>query len=183
MRERGSTESTVAASSHPARRGLRRVLPFPRLFLALFVMWLLLQQSVALGTLIFGALVALGSTWAMSALDPEPVTLRRPLAMARLAGRVFVDVFRSNLAVGTIILRGGERAAHSGFMTIRLDLRSHYGLAVLAIILTCTPGTLWVNHDPTRGTLLLHVLDLVDEQEWTDLIKNRYERLLMEIFE
>ena len=34
-----------------------------------------------------------------------------------------------------------------------------------------------------RGTLLLHVLDLVDEEQWSRLIKDRYERLLMEIFE
>jgi multicomponent K+:H+ antiporter subunit E len=27
------------------------------------------------------------------------------------------------------------------------------------------------------------VFDLVDEADWIDLIKNRYERLLLEIFE
>ena len=162
---------------------VRRILPFPLLFLSLLAMWLLLQQSVSPGHIVLGSLVAFGATWAMVALEPEPARLRRPAAMARLAGRVAIDVFRSNLAVGTIILRGGRRSTHAGFMTVELDLRSHYGLAVLAIILTCTPGTLWVNHDPSRGTLLLHVLDLVDEQTWVDLIKRRYERLLMEIFE
>ncbi|MCB4769349.1 Na+/H+ antiporter subunit E [Ancylobacter sp. Lp-2] len=162
---------------------LRRVVPFPLLFLALLAMWLLLQQSLAPGHIVLGSFVALGATWVMTALDPQPVRLRRPVAMLRLALRVLVDVFRSNLAVGTIILRGNRRSDHAGFMTVQLDLRNEYGLAVLAIILTCTPGTLWVNHDPTRGTLLLHVLDLVDEQSWIDLIKHRYERLLMEIFE
>ena len=33
------------------------------------------------------------------------------------------------------------------------------------------------------GRLLLHVLDLVDEETWVRLIKDRYERRLMEIFE
>lgn len=163
-------------------RLIRRVIPFPLLFLFLLAMWLLLQQSAAPGHIVLGALVALGATWAMVALDPQPARLRRPAAMARLAGRVLVDVFRSNLAVGTIILRGRRASDHAGFMTVQLELRNDYGLAVLAVILTCTPGTLWVNHDPARGTLLLHVLDLVDERAWTDLIKLRYERLLMEIF-
>jgi multicomponent K+:H+ antiporter subunit E len=31
--------------------------------------------------------------------------------------------------------------------------------------------------------LLLHILDLVDRTTWIPLIKGRYERLLMEIFE
>jgi multisubunit Na+/H+ antiporter MnhE subunit len=31
--------------------------------------------------------------------------------------------------------------------------------------------------------LTLHVLDLKSEQEWIDWIKQRYERLLMRVFE
>jgi multicomponent K+:H+ antiporter subunit E len=30
---------------------------------------------------------------------------------------------------------------------------------------------------------VIHVLDLISEEEWVDLIKNRYESMLMEIFE
>jgi multicomponent K+:H+ antiporter subunit E len=162
---------------------IRRVLPHPYLFLALIVMWLLLKQSVEPGTIVFGALVAFGASWAMVALAPPPVRIRSFSAAARLAGRVFLDVFRSNLAVGRIILGGAERRTHAGFMSLKLDLRDRYGLAVLAIILTCTPGTQWVHYDPARGVLLLHVLDLVDDNEWAKLIKLRYETLLREIFE
>lgn len=165
------------------RQGIRRFLPHPKLFVALLVMWLLLNQSVSPGQILLGTLVAFGGSWAMVALQPEPIRLRRPGVILQLAGRVIIDVFRSNLAVGRIILGGKERASHAGFMTLQLDLKNNYGLAVLAIILTCTPGTLWLNYNPGRGTLLLHVLDLVDEDYWSTLIKDRYERLLMEIFE
>jgi multicomponent K+:H+ antiporter subunit E len=77
--------------------------------------------------------------------------------------------------------RGGERV--SGFVRIPLELRDRYGLATLAIILTATPGTLWVQFDAATGTLLLHVFDLLDEEEWRHLVKDRYERRLKEIFE
>jgi multicomponent K+:H+ antiporter subunit E len=99
-----------------------------------------------------------------------------------LACIVLVDIIRSNFAVARIVLAPG-RAVQSGFMTVKLDLRNEYALAILACALTSTPGTVWMNFDRNDGTLLLHVLDLVDEQAWIDLIKNRYERLLMEIFE
>ena len=101
----------------------------------------------------------------------------------RLLGLVLADILRSNLAVGRIIVRSREPGVNAGFVTIPLDLRSRQGLAVLAIIITSTPGTIWVNYDAAKGTLLLHVLDLVDETEWIRTIKGRYERLLMEIFE
>ena len=68
-------------------------------------------------------------------------------------------------------------------MTIPLELRNQYGLAILSCIITSTPGTVWVNYDSAKGMLLIHVLDLINEAEWIDLIKSRYERRLMEIFE
>jgi multicomponent K+:H+ antiporter subunit E len=68
-------------------------------------------------------------------------------------------------------------------MTIPLDLRDPYGLAVLACIITATPGTAWIEYAADSGILVIHVLDLVSEEEWVDLIKDRYESLLMEIFE
>lgn len=162
---------------------MKRVLPYPLLFLALWAMWLLLNQSLSPGQLILGALIAFGASWAMAALRPQPARVRSPGAMIRLAGRVAVDVVRSNIAVGRIILGSSRPNRRSGFMTVPLELTSPYGLTMLSIILTATPGTLWMNYDPARGELLLHVLDLVDEEEWVRLIKDRYERLLIEIFE
>ena len=57
------------------------------------------------------------------------------------------------------------------------------GLAVLACIVTATPGTSWAQYDAAGSVLTLHVLDLLDEDEWVRLFKDRYERRLMEIFE
>lgn len=162
---------------------MSRILPHPKLFLALLAMWLLMNQSLSPGQFLLGALVAFGGSWAMVALDPPVVRIRGPRAIVTLAWRIFIDVFKSNLAVARIILRGRERDRNAGFMTLKLDLRNPYGLAILSIALTCTPGTLWVNYNSATGELLLHVLDLVDEQEWADLIKGRYETLLMEIFQ
>ena len=36
------------------------------------------------------------------------------------------------------------------------------------MIVTSTPGTAWMDYDAARGRLLLHVFDLVDEDEWRD---------------
>jgi len=162
---------------------MRWLLPYPLLSAALLVLWLLLNQSVSTGHVVLGAVLAVLASWAMAALRPEKPRIRRPGAALRLAGLVLLDILRSNIAVGRIIVRSREPGVNAGFMTIPLDLRSRHGLAVLSIIITSTPGTIWVNYDAARGTLLLHVLDLVDETVWIQLIKGRYERRLMEIFE
>lgn len=161
---------------------MRALLPHPILSLGLFLASLLLSGSAAPPSLVLGVVMAIAAPQIMRALGNEPVRVRRPMSILRLAGLVFVDVIRSNVAVSHIIL--GRRADRvSGFIHVPLDLKDRYGLAVLAIILTSTPGTLWVEYEPRTGLLLLHVLDLVDEETWIHLIKDRYERRLMEIFE
>ena len=89
----------------------------------------------------------------------------------------------SNIAVARIILGMPRHPRRPGFMTIPLEMTSQTGLALLAVLLTSTPGTSWLEYNSKEGTLLIHVLDLDDEEALRDLIKNRYERILMEVFE
>ena len=81
------------------------------------------------------------------------------------------------------IILARNRSLNSGFVAIPLDLTDRHGLAVLACIITSTPGTIWVSYDSSANILLIHVLDLADEQVWIDTIKQRYERLLLGIFQ
>lgn len=161
---------------------MMRILPYPFLSAFLLAMWLLLNQSVSPGQILLGCMVGISGGLAISTLQIPSGRVHRPLAIIRLAFIVLIDIIRSNVAVAGIVLTPG-REAKSGFLTVKLDLRNEYALSILACMLTSTPGTVWVNFDSAKGVLLLHVLDLVDEQTWIDLIKNRYERLLMEIFE
>lgn len=161
---------------------MKAILPHPLLSLGLFVASVLLSASLAPPSLLLGLIMALAAPQVMRAMRIDPVRVRAPGAILKLAGRVAVDVLRSNLAVAQIL--AGRRADRvSGFIHIPLDLKDRYGLAVLAIIITSTPGTLWVEYDRVRGRLLMHVLDLVDEETWVKIVKERYERPLMEIFE
>jgi multicomponent K+:H+ antiporter subunit E len=161
---------------------MRRWIPYPGLSAALLLLWLLLAQSFSPGQLLLGAAVALFATRAMALLRPPPPGRVRLAPMLRLAGLVAVDVVRSNFAVAAIVLfRRRDRV--SGFVRIPLDLVDRNGLALLALIVTATPGTLWVEYDRREQMLLLHVLDLIDEAQWVTLIKQRYEALLIEAFE
>ena len=161
---------------------MSRWFAFPLLTVCLVLMWLLLVQSISPGSILMGVLVALVATRLFSVLRPEPPRFRLTLAIPKLAGIVLYDIIRSNIAVARIILSGRTDRGMSGFLRVPLDMRNRHGLALLAVIVTATPGTLWVQFDSARGSLLLHVLDLVDEEQWVRLIRDRYETLLMEIF-
>lgn len=162
---------------------MMRLLPFPLMSAGLLAIWLLLNHAFSLGHTLLGSVVAVLGGWAYAVLEPPKTRVRRPAAIAQLSFLVLAEIIRSNIAVGRIILSLGQRTRRSGFMTIPLQLSNPYGLAVLACIITSTPGTLWVNFDSAKGRLMIHVLDLIDENEWIRTIKDRYERLLLEIFE
>lgn len=159
---------------------MKRFFPHPLMFLSLLLMWVLLNQSLAPLDLISGAILALLATRIMSFLGVEAPKIRFA-RIPRLAFIVLYDIARSNMAVARITL--SRRKPVSGFVRIQLDTRNRYCLAVLACVVTATPGTLWVAHDSRSNRLLLHVFDLVDEHYWIELIKGRYEQALMEIFE
>jgi len=161
---------------------VRAILPFPIASAALLALWLLLNQSVSLGHILLGAVVALVGGWSLERLALPKARLRRPGVICRLFASVLVDITLSNIAVGRIVLGLNRRRWNSGFVEIPLELRDPYGLGALACIITSTPGTLWVNFDAGSGILTIHVLDLVDRTEWVRTIKHRYERPLLEIF-
>lgn len=145
--------------------------------------WLLLLERVSLGGVLLGASLSLVAALVTRQLSLPSGRLRRPAAAVELAFMVLSDIIRSNIAVARIILGLGSKKRSSDFLRIPLEMRTPYGLAVLACIITATPGTIWVAYDPTRNSLLLHILDLVDDQFWIDTIKGRYESRLREIFE
>jgi multicomponent K+:H+ antiporter subunit E len=160
----------------------RRVSPV--LVAALTATWLLLNQALAPGHLLLGLSLSLLLAWFGASLRPVRAALHR---VDRAIGLLFVvlwDIVRSNLAVARIVLGlAGRRQVRSGFLEVPLDLRDDHGLAVLACILTSTPGTVWAGLSPDRATLTVHIFDLKDEDAWIRTVKQRYERRLQEIFE
>ena len=159
---------------------MSRLLPYPLLALSLLAMWLLLN-SLSPGHVVLGSIIGIAASNVTAALQPPRSRIRRWHLIPKLVGLVLIDIWRSNVAVARLILFSDTHRRVSGCVVVPLELREPAALAVLACILTCTPGTAWVEYDSTANKLLIHVFDLVDEAYWIDLIKNRYERLLLEM--
>ncbi|MBW9065087.1 Na+/H+ antiporter subunit E [Rhizobium herbae] len=162
---------------------MRYWFPYPLLSLSLLALWLLINQSLSIGHILLGSTLGISWAWIMVNLQPDKTRLHKLRRIAVLTGRVAVDVVRSNLTVMRVILGTGSRPVNSGFVAIDLSLRDDNALALLACILTATPGTAWLEFDRQTGVLTIHVLDLENGARWSDLIKCRYEAPLKEIFE
>ena len=162
---------------------IRRLFPAPLLSLALLAIWLVLNRDYSLGQVLLGALVATLVPQMTQSLRPTPVRIRHLGVAFRLFMQVGWDVIVWNWRVLLGTLATHERLPRGGFITVPLDLRDPSGLAVLAAIMCVIPGTIWSELALDRSALLVHLFDLEDAQGEIELIKNRYERPLMEIFE
>lgn len=156
--------------------------PYPLMFVAIVFMWLLLN-GFSLGHFLLGMVVAMMACWGMASLRPEKPQIRNIRLIPGLAATILWDVVRSNVAVAFLILKGARHKSTSGFVTVPLELTNPVGLAILAVVLTSTPGSAWLEYDSREGTLLMHVLDLKNEDEWRALVKGRYEAKLIQILQ
>lgn len=162
---------------------IHRVFPAPLLTIALMAIWLVLNRDYSLGQWLMGAVVGAVVPLLTRSLRPNPVHVRHLSVAFRLFLIVGWDVMVWNWRVLRGTLARADKLPRGGFITVPLDLRDPSGLAVLAAIMCVIPGTIWSEISLDRSALLVHIFDLGDAEEEIKLIKSRYERPLMEIFE
>jgi len=162
---------------------MKGLFPAPLLSASLFVLWLVLNQSLSAGHLLLAAVLALFIPRITQRLRPSAVRIRRPGVLAGLILTVGIDVLTSAVQVGWGVLRSYRRSPNGAFVKIPLELRDPNALAALAVITTVVPGTVWSELAPDHSVLLLHVFDLGHEAHFIARYKSRYERPLKEIFE
>ena len=170
-----------------------RWLPTPFRSLFLFMVWLLLNNSVSVGHLVLATIFALFlPLLSFSLREPQPLILRPGLALKQLL-IVLYDIIVANLQVALLIL-GPSKNLRPAFIKVPIDLTHDMPITILASSVSLTPGTVSAEvypiaeslpegEEPTQRYLLIHVLDLKDEEALIKQIKQRYEAPLKEIFQ
>ncbi len=161
---------------------MKRWLPHPLLTLLLTLIWLLLVNTFNLGQLLLGALLGWGITLLTRNFLLDVPSVRKPLLLCRFMLRVFYDIVVANLHVAKLVL-GPRSRLNPAFVEVPMAIENNFVLAVLASIVSLTPGTVSAGLSADHKTLLLHGLDVPDVQTLIDEVKSRYEAPLLEIFE
>lgn len=157
------------------------VLPHPRLSLAVAVMWLLLNDSLAPGHVLIAVVMGLVIPRACgSLLSPLPA-VRRPWKLLAYLAIVTWDIVTATIRVAVLVL-GPSRRWRPCFVSVPLDVSDPVVVGLLAATVTLTPGTVSVRADPTQRRLDVHALGVDDPDAIVVQIKSRYERRLKEIF-
>jgi multicomponent K+:H+ antiporter subunit E len=160
---------------------MKRWLHFPVLSAMLFVSWLALVGEVSVAHVLLAAVLALAIPLACAEFLDHLPRLVAPWTALRFTLRVIWDIVIANIAVARLVL-GPPARLRPAFVTVPLALTNPQSIALLASIITMTPGTVSSELAPDRRSLLVHVLDCPDADALVANIKQRYEEPLLEIF-
>ena len=157
------------------------LLPRPFLSLLVFLTWLGLVGTVDPAHLALAALLAVAVPRFTRKFAPEVFATRRPALAVKLFFVVLWDIVVANVAVARLVV-GPTARLNPAFIEVELDMDHPFATALLASIVTMTPGTVSVEALPAERRLLVHALHTGDPAAVAADIKARYEAPLKEIF-
>ncbi|MCB1405797.1 MAG: Na+/H+ antiporter subunit E [Rhodobacteraceae bacterium] len=160
-----------------------RFLPHPLLSLTLFLVWLLLVNSISLNSIVFAAILGLVVPMITQPYWPDMPRLSKPMAIPAYVLIVLYDIVMANIQVAMIVLFKPKSRLQPAWVCVPLDLRTPEAITVLAGTITLTPGTVSCDLAEDGHAVLVHCLHAPDPAAVRDDIKSRYERRLKEIFE
>lgn len=158
-----------------------RLLPMPVHSALLFVVWLLMNNTLEAGHIFLAAVLAFIIPLMVNNLQHPQPTIRKPFLALRYFLLVLMDIVIANMQVAVLIL-GPLKRMQPGFVAVPLDITQKLPITLLASTVSLTPGTVSCDVSEDHCWLYIHALNLVDEQELIDSIKTRYEKPLKEIF-
>jgi multicomponent Na+:H+ antiporter subunit E len=103
---------------------------------------------------------------------------RRVRAWTALARMFMLELTMSVKEVVLTVLSPG-RVQHSAIVAVPLDLHGELGIALLANMITLTPGTTSLHVSDDRKVLYVHVMNVSDDT--VRHIKDGFERRVMEV--
>jgi len=150
--------------------------------LLMTVFWLLVVNEIDAGQVVLGLLLAVAVRWLCKPFMVSTLPIRRPGVALQLAGLFLYDIVVANLAVARAVL-SPSLPIRPRFLRVPLDVREPKAAALLAGMVTLTPGTVSVDLDLDAGALTVHALLVDDENATVAEIKSRYEARIREIFQ
>lgn len=161
---------------------IRKIFPHPLLSVMLTVVWLLLVNSIALGSIVMGLILGILTPIFSAPFWPNRPKLRNPLMIMEYMAVVLWDIVVANISVAGIVLLKRNQDMRPAWIMVPLELTSPEAITVLAGTITMTPGTVTSMVAADGRSLLVHCLHTDDPDGVRDEIKNRYERRLLEVF-
>lgn len=150
-----------------------------QLNLLLAVAWCALFGAFNLQHLLGGFVVAFAALSVIGPMYGQTRYFRRTLSITRLAVYFLWELIISSFQVAADVLTPMQNS-RPAILAIPLDLESPTQIAILANLISLTPGSLSLDVSRNNKTLYVHGMFVDDPEESRRKLKSGFERLVRE---
>jgi multicomponent Na+:H+ antiporter subunit E len=146
--------------------------------LSLMALWVASTGAFSYANSALGFLVGFVVLWWLQPLLGTTAYFRK-LPLALCFSVLFLwEVFKSNLRVAWDVITPNRRR-QPGIVAVPLDAESDLEIAVLANLITLTPGSLCLDVSENRRTLYVHAMFVSEPDQVRKEIKQHFERWIL----
>ncbi len=148
--------------------------------LVLALIWMAMSGRFDAANLVLGFIFGYAVLFVLQRVIGRSAYFRKSLVLLRFAGFYVVDVVRANVRVALDVVTPASRA-HPGIVAVPLDAKTDTEIAVLANLITMTPGSLAIDVADDRSVIYVHSMFVEDPEAFAQDIKDDLERRVLEL--
>lgn len=150
---------------------------------ALVLLWAAITANFSSANLLLGGVLAVGAVAFLRRTFDQPVRFRKLRSIARLMLSFIVELLVSAFRVARIVLTPDLASAlRPAIIAFPLSVKSDAEIAMLANLITLTPGTLSVDVSEDRRVLYVHALNFTTREAFIAELAGGFERQVREVF-
>jgi len=142
--------------------------------------WMFLNNSWSGVGFLAGYLLGLLLIGSMRRFFPQRFYIVRVWAIIKLLFLLLRELIRASYGVIREIVKP-KLSIQPGIFTYQTQLTSDWEITLLCLLISLTPGSLPLEISGNQHTLFIHALDIQDEQQLRDNIRNTFEKAIMEV--
>ncbi|WLV23635.1 Na+/H+ antiporter subunit E [Aciduricibacillus chroicocephali] len=145
-------------------------------------MWMLLNESYTGSSFIAGYLIGAVLLFLMRRFLPGSFYLRRLFMVLGLIILFIKELILSNIDIVKLVYKPRLKGkVEPGIFAYPTELKKEWEIALLANLITLTPGTLSVALSDDHSIIYIHAMHIDTEEEAIQSIKNTFEKAILEV--
>lgn len=148
--------------------------------LLLTILWIAVTGNFEPANVIFGFFLSYFLLWVITRGSKKNSYFTLVPKVISLFFFFLYELVKANLQVAYEVITP-KLNMKPGIVALPLDVKSNFGITILANLITLTPGTLSLDVSEDRKILYVHSMYIHDKEEFIKGIKNGFEKRIIEI--
>jgi multicomponent Na+:H+ antiporter subunit E len=142
--------------------------------------WMFLSETYTFKHFFIGYLIGILLLFLMRRFIPDQFYFKRFIKICFLVLLFIKELLLANWQVVKLVYKP-KLNVQPGIFALPTELKTNWEITLLANLITLTPGTLSVSVSNDNNHIYIHAMDIPDVEESIQVIKETFEKAIMEV--